>query len=380
MDNLLRVLVVDDMALYRKLLSDLINEIPGVEVVGTAPDGKIALDKISRDRPDVVTLDIEMPVLDGLETLRVLKTWNSPPKTIVVSAHTREGAVKTMEALDAGAYEFITKPDGGDRDRNRERLQKKLRSIFAGLTVKPKVGVARIPVGAAAGGCSFGSAAVKRRPHKNTAEIAGQAAEIAGQTAEIAGQTAEIVAIAVSTGGPKALSEMIPRLPQNLPVPVVVVLHIPMEFTAALVNSLDRKSAITVKIGEDRMALEPGKVYFAPGGRQMKIEAARGGKPALLRVTDDPPENYCQPSADYLMRSVAVNYGGRSLGVIMTGMGDDGVQGLRLMKSEGATIIAQDEESSVVFGMPLEAVKAGIVDLLAPLRSIPHLIVERVTG
>ena len=374
MVDLLRVLVVDDMALYRKLLSDLINEIPGVEVVGTAPNGKIALDKISRDRPDVVTLDIEMPVLDGLETLRVLKTWKSPPKTIVVSAHTREGAEKTMEALDAGACEFITKPDGGDMNRNRERLQKKLHSILTGLAVKPAIGPILIPVGAATGGSSCGSAPIKGAAHHDptTASV--------GRTAEIVGQTAEIVAIAVSTGGPKALGEVIPRLPGNLPVPVVVVLHIPMEFTAALVNSLDRKSAINVKIGEDRMALQPGTVYFAPGGKQMKIEAARSGESAILRVTDDPPENYCRPSADYLMRSVAVHYGGRSLGVIMTGMGDDGVQGLRLMKGEGATIVAQDEESSVVFGMPLEAIMAGIVDLLAPLSSIPHLIVGRVTG
>jgi len=359
----LRVLVVDDMALYRKLLSDLVDEIPGAEVVGTAPNGEIALDKIERIRPDVITLDIEMPVLDGLETLKILKTWDSAPASIVVSSHTREGAKKTIEALDAGACEFITKPEGVNRDDSQRQLLERLGTIFAGLNARSKASAAAVPVDAAAGRARPGPAA---------------AGSSRGQDAS-AWPIPEIVAIAVSTGGPRALADVIPRLPRDFPVPVVVVLHIPSEFTAALVNSLDTKSAVTVSIGEDGMALRPGTVYFAPGGKQMKVETLPCGADPVLRVTDDPPENHCRPSADYLMRSVADIYGRRSLGVIMTGMGEDGVQGLRSMKYEGATVIAQDKESCVVFGMPQGAVKAGIVDFVAPLESISDLIVERVT-
>jgi len=363
MDEQLRVLVVDDMALYRKLLGDLIDEIPGVEVVGTAPNGKIALNRIAHLRPHVITLDIEMPVMDGPETLRHLSRMDRPPIVIVVSVHTHEGGAKTFAALDSGAYSFITKPNGSDREENRARLSDELRSIFTGLVVKSRIRSAPVLAGAAQGGSLPAFATLDPVSRLKEAESS---------------DPPEIIAIAVSTGGPKALGQVIPRLPQDLSVPVVVVQHIPTEFTSALVESLNGKRAVKVKEGRHGMLLEPGTVYIAPGGRQMKVEPGGiNGSPAL-QVTDDPAENHCKPSADVLMRSVARAYGSRALGIIMTGMGNDGIRGLQLMKRKGATVIAQDRESCVVFGMPHEAIKAGIVDITAPLHTIPNLIVEKV--
>lgn len=366
MDELLRVLVVDDMALYRKLLGDLINEIPGMEVAGSAPNGRLALSKIDLLQPDVITLDVEMPVMDGLETLRLLSKRESPPLVIVVSVHTHEGAEKTLTALDLGAYAFITKPHGSNMEKNRRQLSDELRSILTGLLVKSRIRKACVPAGP------------PDRGGFPAFEQAGNRVSRPGPTVIDEQELPEIIAIAISTGGPKALGEVIPRLPGNLKVPVVVVQHIPTDFTAALVESLDKKSAVKVRVGQHGMGLEPGTVYFAPGGKQMKVRAPDPAGPPLLQVTDDAAENHCKPSADFLMRSVARTYGSRALGIIMTGMGSDGVLGLRLMKSRGASVIAQDRETSVVFGMPSEAIKAGVVDITAPLHSIADLIVERV--
>jgi two-component system chemotaxis response regulator CheB len=186
----------------------------------------------------------------------------------------------------------------------------------------------------------------------------------------------EIVAIGVSTGGPQALTEVLPHLPADLGVPVVIVQHMPQTFTGALAASLNDKSAVTVVEGENGQMLEAGVVYIAPGGKQMKIVQQSPRQAPNLLMTDDPPENYCKPSVDYLFRSVAHLYANRALGVIMTGMGSDGVLGLRLMKQQGAKILAQDAETCVVFGMPMEAIKAGVVDAVVPLGQLATAIVH----
>jgi two-component system, chemotaxis family, protein-glutamate methylesterase/glutaminase len=184
------------------------------------------------------------------------------------------------------------------------------------------------------------------------------------------GRQIQIVAIGVSTGGPQALNSVIPKLPGLLGVPIVMVQHMPTDFTAALAGALNRKSQLTVVEARSGQVLEPNTVYLAPGGKQMKVTRTQLSPDPIIIITDDPPESFCKPSADYLFRSVADIYQGHSLGVVMTGMGHDGAAGLRLMKAKGARVIAQDEETSVVFGMPMEAINAGVVDLVLPLDQI----------
>src|SRR5215467_4361630 len=188
----------------------------------------------------------------------------------------------------------------------------------------------------------------------------------------------EIVAIGISTGGPQALAEVIPHLPTHLAVPVVIVQHMPQTFTGALAASLNDKSVLTVVEGQNGQTLEAGMVYIAPGGKQMKIVRESPGQAPHLLMMDDPPENHCKPSVDYLFRSVAHLYGNRALGVIMTGMGADGVRGLRLMKQQGAKTLAQDAASCVVFGMPMEAIKAGVVDAVVPLGQLAVAIIQHI--
>jgi two-component system chemotaxis response regulator CheB len=189
---------------------------------------------------------------------------------------------------------------------------------------------------------------------------------------------AEVIGIGISTGGPNALAAMLPLLRGDIDVPILIVQHMPPLFTKSLAASLDAKSALTVKEGEDGETIKNNVVYIAPGGRQMKVTLGANAATKIIRVTDDPPENNCKPSVDYLFRSLAHHYVGRSTGVIMTGMGNDGTLGLRLMKRSGAAVIAQDEASSVVFGMPKEAIEAGVVDIVAPLDKIAGEIMKTV--
>ena len=354
--KILKALVVDDMVLHRKQLTEILEEIPGVDVVGAAPNGKIALLKIAQLSPNLVILDFEMPEMNGIETLRQLKKEDSDATVIMVSSRTAESASMTLEALSLGAYEFITIPSGKIEAEERERLI---------LQLKPLV-----------------NSIITRKILNRTIETVESAAPEISLPRPIAGIPAgkvEIVAIGVSTGGPNALNEMIPKLPADLSAPVLVVQHMPTVFTEALAESLDAKSKVRVVEGRPGQRLAPGTVYIAPGGKQMKVIMGRDPSDGyLLGITDDPPENHCQPAADYLFRSVAGIFKDRALGIIMTGMGSDGAAGLKLMKDEGAQVIAQSESTCVVFGMPMEAIKAGVVDLVVPVQKIADEIVKRV--
>ncbi len=372
-----RVLVVDDTVLYRKVVSDVLAMIPEVEVVGTANNGKIALAKLEQLKPDLMTLDFEMPEMDGLATLLELQKIKSDVAVVMVSAHTSEGAAVTMKALERGAFDFIAKPDGSSLEKNRQALLSQLKPVVQSVAtrrlLRPALaGPARPGVQGPAATPVRLTPAVPPRPHL-TSQPAMAAAPV--RPLQPAGRVA-VVAIGISTGGPNALAEVIPRLPKNLRVPVVVVQHMPPVFTKALADSLDQKSLVKVVEAQGDERLEAGHVYIAPGGRQMKVVKKAAGE--FLQLTDDPPENHCKPAADYLFRSVSSVYGNRALGVIMTGMGADGVKGLRLMKQQGAQVIAQDEESCVVFGMPMEAIKAGVTDVVMPLQQISAEIVNRV--
>jgi len=353
----LRVLVVDDTILYRTIISETLAAMDGVEVIGTAINGEVALAKIALLAPDLITLDVEMPVMDGLTTLRRLQESPSKPLVVMVSSHTKQGAAITLQALQLGAHDFITKPDSADPKENRLTLANKfrpliqailtqriLRQTLGGLDTTTRQGVPPRPS--------------PPLPHPNS--------------------RIKIVAIGISTGGPNALAALLPSLPKDFPVPIVIVQHMPKLFTGPLAESLNSKCAIQVQEGEQGQLLEAGSAYLAPGGRQMRVVTAYGqGRPAL-EITDDPPENHCQPSVDYLFRSIASLYQGQALGVIMTGMGCDGTLGLRLMKRQGAGVIAQDQASCVVYGMPMEAVKAGVVDVVLPLSGLAAEIMRRV--
>lgn len=343
----MRVLIVDDTVLYRKILSDILSAIPGVEVVGTAPNGKIALDKVKQLSPDLITLDFEMPVMNGLETLAHLHVHHPLIKVLMVSSRSQTGAQVTLSALSAGAFDFVTKPAEGDWKASQTSLDEQLREKLAPFLR----------------GRSSGS----KGPVPPLERTTTAALPPISKTVSPA-QRIDIVAIGISTGGPKALAQMIPQLPGTLRVPVVIVQHMPAMFTAVLAQSLNTQSALTVQEGQSGQVLQAGNVYLAPGGKQMRL--VKTGALVKIEITDDAPENFCKPAVDYLFRSVAAIYGARALGVIMTGMGADGTRGLQEMKKYGAPSLGQDEATSVVYGMPQEAFKAGVIDVVVPLERI----------
>jgi len=362
----LKILIVDDAITYRHAIKDALATFPNVEVVGTAANGQQALAKVERLNPDIVTLDIEMPIMDGIETLKALKAGGRKVQTIMVSAHTERGAKVTMEALALGAFDFITKPQGVDVKSNREHLSTELGRLLRALA-PTKIGAAA-PV-------QDTTPAVLEKPSLPFSAVPSSPRTVSRRQSLRA--KIEIVAIGVSTGGPRALSQLIKTLPGDLGVPVTIVQHMPPMFTAALAASLDQESALSVVEASGAHTLEPNVVYIAPGGQHMKLEKKTTGIVGI-RLTDDPPENHCRPAVDVLFRSVAKIYQERSLGVILTGMGRDGVAGLKEMKQHGVRVIGQNKATCTVYGMPFEAMRAGVVDMELPLESIAPKIAELV--
>ncbi len=354
----LKVLVVDDTILYRKIVSDILAELPGVEVVGSASDGKIALSRIEFLKPDLVTLDVEMPAMNGLEVLSAIKARGLDVGVIMLSSFTQQGSDMTVKALELGAFDFVTKlQEGGDLAENKK-------AISGTLSVIVKAFMRRKEIRAA-------FKAIAPPPSAN-GQAAPAPASVVHRMRSILDKKrapSEVVAIGVSTGGPNALASMMPRIPANLGVPILIVQHMPPRFTQSLASSLNTKCPIEVREAVDGEMLLPNVAYIAQGGKQMKV-AVMGDGSKIVRITGDPPENGCRPSADYLFRSIAYTYKDRATGVIMTGMGSDGTLGLKLMKRFGAAIIAQDEATCVVYGMPKAPIEAGIVDVVSPLDQI----------
>jgi two-component system chemotaxis response regulator CheB len=359
-----RVLVVDDASIFRRIISDALSGVPGVEVVGTAANGKLALSRMAALQPDVVTLDLEMPEMNGIEVLEAMGTSGLSASVIMLSSHTVRGGQMTVRALEAGAFDFITKPEGGgSQESNLLRLRDSLSPMIQALERRREirsllhVKTPKAPVTAAG--------APIPRPRLGTGCLPQ------------ARSASPIVLIGVSTGGPAALAELLPALPARIGAPIFIVQHMPPLFTEALAQRLQSKSAILVKEARDGEVALPDCAYLAPGGRHMKLSPGPSGQ-IVVRITDDPPENVCRPSVDYLFRSVALQFPGRSVAVILTGMGNDGTEGMRMLKRSGSITIAQDEASCVVFGMPREAIQAGIVDTVAPLGKIATAIVRAV--
>jgi two-component system chemotaxis response regulator CheB len=348
----LRVLIVDDTVVYRKIVSDVLSDLPDVEIVGTAHNGKAAISKVRSLKPDLLTLDIEMPEMDGLETLGHLKTEAPDVGTIMLSNLAQRGGELTMRALELGAFDFVAKPQEGSMEENTKAIKNALVPMLRAFARHKEI--KRILKGKAV-------FTLAKEGH------CGKAAQTLRKSVFPKREKADIVAIGISTGGPKALSQMMPQIPANLDVPVLIVQHMPPVFTRFLANNLNSKCRIAVQEAKDGEPLRPNVALIAPGGRQMKVAVGADGETKIVRITDDPPENSCKPSVDYLFRSVAHHFVGRATGVIMTGMGSDGTLGLKLMKRNGATVIAQNEETCVVYGMPKEPIESGIVDRIAPL-------------
>ncbi|MFV0436770.1 MAG: chemotaxis response regulator protein-glutamate methylesterase [Desulfopila sp.] len=364
----LRVLVVDDTIVYRKSVSDIIEGIPGVELAGVAHNGQIALEKIRRLQPDLLTLDIEMPVMNGLEVLAQLRRHYPGIGVVMVSTLTADGSEMTLKALELGAFDFILKPQSRNLAEGKKEIRSLLEPVLQAYIRSSQYRLATC--------CRTLAARPPTPPGKS---CRNPVKPILSQPVLTRPRVkSAIVTIGISTGGPNALGQVLPQLPNDLGVPLLIVQHMPPLFTRSLATSLDKKCALHVKEAEDRETIQPNVVYIAPGGRQMKLHAAADGHQRIIKITDDPPENSCRPSADYLFRSVADYYLGRTTAVIMTGMGTDGTEGLAILKSKGAYVIAQDEPSCVVYGMPKAPTERGYVDMVAPLDRIAEEIVKSV--
>jgi len=372
----IKVLVVDDTIVYRKAVSDILAEMPGVEVVGVAHNGKIAVSKIQTLKPDLLTLDIEMPEMNGIEVLQHLQQHAPQVSAIMVSTLTSEGGDMTMRALELGAYDFILKPSATNINDSKQQLRLLLAPLIKAFQTG-RTTVGSLQAGAKSGGMvrRTGAGPMSARPLAGAPVAGGKIP--APATGRRQGKS-EIVTIGISTGGPNALARMMPMLPGDLGVPIVIVQHMPPVFTKSLANSLNAKCALTVKEAQDGEALQANVAYIAPGGKQMKLVASTDGSNRLIKITNDPPENSCKPSADYLFRSVADYYVGRTTAVIMTGMGSDGTKGLKILKQKGALIIGQNEESCVVYGMPKAPAELGLTDVVTPLDKIAGEIVKSV--
>lgn len=350
----IRVLVVDDSPIMRKLITQALSADREIQVVGTASNGKEALEKAPRLRPDVITLDIEMPVMDGLTALERLRRVYPKARVIMFSSLTEKGAKETIKALSLGAFDFVTKP-------STRSLTESIKKIREELIPKIKSAAPRAPAVARRPAVAPRPAPTPR-PSAPTRRVS---------TLSLPGRF-EVVAIGVSTGGPKALGEIIPKLPGNFPAPILIVQHMPPIFTTQLAERLDQLSALKVVEAQEGMPLAPGKVFIAPGDYHMEVRER--GPARVVHLHKGPPENSCRPAVDVLFRSVAKVFGRKSVGIVLTGMGQDGLAGAKIMKEKGALIVAQDEATCVVYGMPRAIVEAGLADYVLPLPEIPNFL------
>lgn len=340
---MIRVLVVDDSAVMRAFLSRVVGAQPDMELLGASPDPLLAIDRIRRNPPDVITLDVEMPRMNGLDFLRNLMAVRPLP-VIMISSLTREGAETTMRALELGAVDFFPKPANFDGlEATAQEIAEKIRA-------------------------AAGARIVRRRPAPRASAPAPQKpvlAPAAHPPAPAGGQ--RVIGIGASTGGVEALRDVLTALPPHMP-PILVAQHMPPGFTETFARRLDTLCRMHVKQAEDNEVVRTGVAYIAPGGRHLVL--ARRGAGYLLRVTEDPPVNRHRPSVDTLFRSIAAAAGRQAMGVMLTGMGGDGAEAMLEMHRSGAFTIAQDEASCVVFGMPRQAIAAGGVREVLPLSEI----------
>lgn len=356
MSSSLTVLVVDDTIVYRKILSEILESIEGVQLIGTASHGRLALGRMEQSPADLVLLDVEMPEMNGLETLAHLKKRWPDTDVVMVSGTNISSAEITVQALEQGALDFIRKPEGSDPEASRQELRDKLRPLIRHIGTRRNM---RAPAGAGAlPALSPSSAPVSAAPSTTIPR------PLHGRI--------EVVGIGVSTGGPNALTEVIPRLPADFPVPVLVVQHMPPNFTASLAEHLDRRSPLKVCEAKEGEPIQTGCVYIAPGGKHMVVRRHETGNgyQRIIGLNENPPENSCRPSVDVLFRSLAAHYDAGIATVVMTGMGNDGCEGVRTLKRRGCHCITQSAETCVVYGMPMAVDEAGLSDEQVPLEHL----------
>lgn len=340
-----KVLIVDDSAVVRRVLSNIISTDPCLEVMGTASDPILAAERIAHEVPDVITLDIEMPRMDGLTFLHKLMEQHPIP-VVIISSLAGSGTESAMKAIESGAVEIIEKPQLGTKEYLEDASVFICDAIKAAAHVEPKKLIAPLPVMN-----KLSADAVIRKSGANA----------------MLKTTEKVIVVGASTGGTEAIAEFLTSMPLDSPG-IVIVQHMPERFTAAFAKRLDSICAISVKEAEDNDTVIRGRALIAPGNKHMLLK--RSGARYYVEVKDGPLVSRHRPSVDVLFRSAASYAGKNAVGVIMTGMGDDGAQGMKEMKDAGAYNIAQDEHTSVVYGMPKEAVKAGAVDAIVPLKSI----------
>lgn len=356
MPDAIRVLVVDDAVVIRRLLTDVLDEDPDIEVAGTAANGRIALQKIEQLSPDVVVLDMEMGELDGLGTLRALRETSTRIPTIMFSTLTERGAAATLDALALGASDYVTKPANvgsvaASLARVREELVPKIKAL----------------------GTAAGSA---RRAEGSSPRPGAPVRSPTPAPTAPAHRAVEVVVIGVSTGGPNALAEIIPALPAEFPVPVLIVQHMPTLFTRLLAERLDAASALHVQEAAHGDPIVPGSVLVAPGDHHMVV--AGDHATPHVELNQNPPESSCRPAVDPLFRTAATRFGPGTLAVVLTGMGHDGTRGAAAVRDAHGVVIVQDQATSVVWGMPGSVVHVGLADAQVPVGLVASTLCERV--
>jgi two-component system chemotaxis response regulator CheB len=347
-----RVLIVDDAVVFRRYLAEVLGADPELEVVATAANGRIALARMPQVSPDVVILDVEMPEMDGLATLAELRRTYPRLPVIMFSALTERGASATLDALALGATDYFTKPAHDD-------------GLHASLAVIRDQLIPQIK-----------ALCPTHPPARPTAHGAPSAVASSIAARPLRPGPVQVLAIGCSTGGPNALAEVFRRLPADFPVPIVIVQHMPPTFTRLLAERLTAQFAVPVHEGSSGSVISPGTAWIAPGDHHMIL--AREGTKVRILLHQDPPENSCRPAVDVLFRSVAKTFGPNTLSVVMTGMGRDGLRGCEAIREVGGQVLAQDESTSVVWGMPGHVVSAGLADRVLPLSLIGDEILRRV--
>jgi len=344
----IRTLVVDDSFFMRTLISDMLNSDPEIEVIDTAKDGDAALEKTKTLRPDVVTLDYLMPGTNGLSTIKNIMNTRPTP-LVMLSAYTEKGALTTLKCLEAGAVGFVSKPSSEvslDIEKVRDELIEEVKKAS-------KMDIRKV------------KSILTRERVKLFMEPSTPVQE-------------RVIVIGASTGGPQVLELILSELPHNLPASVLVVQHMPAEFTGPLAKRFDQMSEIVIKEAEDGDVIEPGRVYIAPGDFHLTVkrEEREGEVKAVVRLNRGPLAHGLRPSIDVTMKSVSEIYGRNAVGILLTGMGEDGVEGMRAIKGSEGKTIAQDEATSVIFGMPKRAIEEGVVDKILPVFEVSQEIIR----
>ena len=359
MSGKVRVMVCDDSAMMRRLIRTALESNPAIKVVAEAIHGQDALEKVWSSAPDVLVMDVEMPVLDGIDTVREIRRRKSRIPVIMFSSHTTRGGEATLDAIAAGASDYATKPTAGHMSAALQHVQTDLLPKvlqWGGVPTGQQHGVAnRIGAPAIAG------------PVKPTGRVPGPS-HSAGTT------RIDAIGIGVSTGGPQALSVLVSSLPVNFPIPILIAQHMPPVFTGLLAERLAAQKGHTVREAKDGEEVRGGEILVAPGDHHLLVQ--RDGGTIRTKLSQDEPENSCRPAVDPLFRTLATCYGSHCLGVVLTGMGKDGEKGAAELRKRGARVFAQDEAGSVVWGMPGNLVRCGLADRVLPVTQIASELVR----